>query len=179
MAYIQLLEQYQTHDVAEARMHQDMLAFANTYPNCLERSLTIGHITTSTWITDHSRQYVLLTHHRKLDKWLQLGGHADGESNLPIAAMKEATEESGLTTIRFLSDNIFDVDVHLIPARKLEPAHYHYDIRFLMEADMNEPLLISHESKDLSWVPIDKVMQANPEESIMRMVRKHKALFRI
>lgn len=179
MPFIQLLTNYKTADTAEHKMHQDMLTFAGSYPQCLERSLAIGHITTSAWITDHSRTYVLLTHHRKLGKWLQLGGHADGESNLPKSAMKEAKEESGLTRIHFLEEGIFDVDIHLIPARKLEPAHYHYDIRFLMEADKNEPLVISHESKDLRWVEVNKLIHLNPEESIMRMVRKHQSKFMV
>lgn len=179
MSFIKLLEQYQAYDAAEASIHQEMLTFAKNNPHCLERSLAIGHITTSAWITDHNRKYVLLTHHRKLNKWLQLGGHADGESNLHKSAMKEATEESGLTGIVFYMDNIFDVDIHLIPARKLEPAHYHYDIRFLMEADKHAPLIINHESKELTWMHIDRVIQVNPEESIMRMVRKHKELFNV
>jgi 8-oxo-dGTP pyrophosphatase MutT (NUDIX family) len=177
MPFIQLLKQYQTSDIAEDKMHKDMLTFASTYPNCLERSLAAGHITTSAWITDHCRRYVLLTHHRKLNKWLQLGGHADGETDLHRSAMKEAGEESGLTAISFIQEGIFDVDIHLIPARQTEPAHYHYDIRLLMEADKREPLVVSHESKDLSWVAITQVAALNPEESIMRMVRKHKTLF--
>jgi 8-oxo-dGTP pyrophosphatase MutT (NUDIX family) len=179
MPFIQLLKNYTTADSSENKMHQDMLTFASSYPQCLERSLAIGHITTSAWITDYSRTYVLLTHHRKLDKWLQLGGHADGESNLPKSAMKEAMEESGLRKINFLGEGIFDVDIHLIPARNLEPAHNHYDIRFLMEADKNEPLILSHESKDLRWVEVNSLIYLNPEESIMRMVRKHHSMFMV
>jgi 8-oxo-dGTP pyrophosphatase MutT (NUDIX family) len=178
MSYIQLLEQYHTNDVHEAVMLQQILNFVKTHPLCLERSLSVGHITTSAWITDSSRNHVLMLHHGKLDKWLQLGGHADGESDLQKSAMKEATEESGLTCINLVQEGIFDVDIHLIPARKQEPAHYHYDVRFLMEADKAEPLRINHESKDLRWVPVDEVLSLNSEESITRMVRKHQALYK-
>lgn len=177
MRYIQLIEQYYTSDVQEAAILEKMRNFINAYPQCLERSLMAGHLTTSAWITDHSRKYVLLMHHRKLDKWLQLGGHADGQSDLATSAVKEAREESGLSRISFLQDSIFDVDIHLIPARKSEPAHYHYDIRFLMEADKAESLVINYESKDLSWVHIDEVAKLNSEESVMRMVSKHHSMF--
>jgi 8-oxo-dGTP pyrophosphatase MutT (NUDIX family) len=177
---MQLLEQYHTSDVHEAAMLQDMRLFTKRYPLCLERSLSIGHITTSAWITDLSREYILMLHHRKLDKWLQPGGHADGESNLHKAAMKEVVEESGLSrSIAFLSEDIFDVDIHLIPARKQEPAHHHYDIRFMMKADKEEPLTINQESKALRWVHLNEVPALNPDESIIRMLRKHKQLFNI
>ena len=179
MSIIQLLESYHPSDTYEASMLKDTLTFVHTYANCLERSLTVGHITTSCWITDKSRQYVLLTHHRKLNKWFQLGGHADGEKDLHKSALKEAKEESGLMNIHLLTPEIFDVDIHLIPTRKLEPQHYHYDIRFLMEADKNQPLIINHESKDLTWIAIEKVKLLNSDESILRMVRKHQSMFRV
>jgi 8-oxo-dGTP pyrophosphatase MutT (NUDIX family) len=178
MSYLQLLEQYHTGDAYESAMLQDMLLFIkNNNALCLQRSLSVGHVTTSAWITDYSRAYVLLMHHQKLDKWLQLGGHADGESDLQKSALKEAMEESGLTHIRLLAESIFDVDIHLIPARKQEPAHYHYDVRFLMEADKDHLLVKNHESKALAWVHIDEVLPRNPEESIARMVRKHQSMF--
>jgi 8-oxo-dGTP pyrophosphatase MutT (NUDIX family) len=115
---------------------------------------------------------VLLTHHVKLDKWLQLGGHADGEGDLLAAALREAREESGLTRVRALSPEIFDLDRHWIPPRKSDPGHYHYDLRFLFEANPSEPLAISSESKDLAWVELNTVAALNPEESMARMVRK-------
>ena len=131
-----------------------------------------GHITGSAWIIDATRHYVLLTHHAKLNKWLQLGGHADGELNPLAVAMREAREESGLTKLRVISEEVFDVDRHLIPARKTDPDHFHYDIRFMIEADPDEPLLISDESHDLAWIEIAKMAEYNNEESMLRMARK-------
>ena len=131
-----------------------------------------GHLTGSAWIVSPDRTRTLLTHHHKLDKWLQLGGHADGQSDLLAAALREAREESGLTRLRVISREIFDVDRHWIPPRKTDPGHYHYDLRFLLEADPAEPLAISSESKDLAWVELERVAVLNPEESMARMVRK-------
>ena len=119
---------------------------------------------------------MLLTHHRKLDKWLQLGGHADGDPDLAAVAQREAHEESGLMGIRLLSPEVFDVDRHWIPERKGELGHYHHDLRFLFEAGPAEPLVCSSESKDLAWVELERVTALNPEESMARMVRKTLAL---
>lgn len=118
------------------------------------------------------RSRTLLTHHLKLDKWLQLGGHADGDGDLIAVAMREAQEESGLSRLRAVSAEIFDLDRHWIPARKSDPGHYHYDLRFLIEADPQEAIAVSNESKDLAWVELERVNALNPEESIARMVRK-------
>jgi 8-oxo-dGTP pyrophosphatase MutT (NUDIX family) len=97
---------------------------------------------------------------------------SDGEPNTLNVALREAIEESGLKTIEPISEDIFDVDVHDIPARKNEPAHFHYDIRFLFEADDKEKLIITNESNDLRWIPLDRMEEYTTEESVMRMVRK-------
>lgn len=143
------------------------------YDNCLDRSLLIGHITGSAWIIDTNYNQVLLTHHRKLDKWLQLGGHADGDSNILRLAQREAIEESGIKSIIPIHSDIFDIDIHTIPGRSNEPQHKHYDIRYAFIADMEQELVINHESKALKWVPIGMVGKlVNNSESIMRMVEK-------
>ncbi len=129
-------------------------------------------MTGSAWIVDCERTHALLTHHRKLDKWLQLGGHADGDPDILRVALREAREESSLEAIRPVSEEIFDVDIHAIPARGGEPAHFHYDVRFLLEADRAAALAVSEESRSLAWVPLDRVAELNGEESVLRMVRK-------
>ena len=159
-------------DAHEAAMAAEMIRFVETQPNCAERSLQLGHLTGSAWIVDRERKRTLLTHHRKLDKWLQLGGHADGQLDLIAVAMREAQEESGLTRLRVVDAAIFDVDRHLIPARKTEPDHWHYDIRFMIEADPDEPFVVSDESHDLAWIEITRMADYNTEESMARMSRK-------
>lgn len=159
-------------DEHEAEMAAAMIAFVEKHPECAERSLAVGHLTGSAWIVDPARKRTLLTHHRKLDKWLQLGGHADGDLDLVGVAMREADEESGLQRLRLVSPELFDVDRHLIPARRNEPEHWHYDLRFTVEADPEEPLVISDESHDLAWIELSRMAEYNPEESMMRMARK-------
>ncbi|MBI3884948.1 MAG: NUDIX hydrolase [Opitutae bacterium] len=159
-------------DAAEAAMLAEYAPFITTHADCLLRTCVPGHLTASAWIVDCTRRWTLLTHHHKLDRWLQLGGHVDGEPDLLAAALREGREESGLRSLAPVSPEIFDVDRHVIPARGAEPEHWHYDVRFLIEADREEPLQISDESKDLAWVELDLVAELNPSESLARMVRK-------
>ncbi len=159
----------------EAEMVAATIAFVEAEVECLRRECGPGHLTGSAWIVSPDRTRTLLTHHHKLDKWLQLGGHADGDPDLLAVALREAREESGLANVSAVSAEIFDVDRHWIPARKTEPGHYHYDLRFMIEADPAEALVISSESKDLAWVAVDQVTALNPEESMARMVRKTRA----
>jgi 8-oxo-dGTP pyrophosphatase MutT (NUDIX family) len=171
-----ILEQLRLHaeqrlDAHEAAMTAATIEFVTAEPECLLRTCVPGHLTGSAWIVSSDRSWTLLTHHLKLDKWLQLGGHADGDGDLLAVALREAREESGLTRLRATSE-IFDVDRHWIPARKTDPGHFHYDIRFLIEADRQEPLVISSESKALEWIELARVAAFNPEESMARMVRK-------
>ena len=153
-------------------MVERLRGFVEAHADCFERSLQIGHITGSAWVVDRQRAHALLTHHRKLNKWLQLGGHADGDPDILRVALREAREESSLDAIRPISENIFDVDIHVIPARGVEPEHLHYDVRFLLEADRSAPLTVSEESRSLAWMPLDEIIRVNPEESMARMVAK-------
>lgn len=127
-----------------------------------------GHITGSAFVLSPDRASVLLTHHRKLDLWLQLGGHCDGIADARFVALKEAYEESGLARIRLLSDAPFDIDIHDIPARADDPAHLHLDIRFLMQAEAGQPQ-VSEESHALAWVPLATLESYSTEPSLLRM----------
>ena len=95
-------------------------AFVDSDPDCFQRSCRDGHITGSAWIVNTTRERVLLTHHRKLGRWLQPGGHSDGDADTLEVALREAQEESGLD-VRALDEAIFDLDIHLIPSRGGEP----------------------------------------------------------
>jgi 8-oxo-dGTP pyrophosphatase MutT (NUDIX family) len=148
------------------------IAFVDEHPDCLFRSCLTGHLTGSAWILSPDHTRTLLTHHGKLGKWLQLGGHADGDPDLLAVALREAREESGLARLSVVDRRLFDVDRHWIPSRGAEPGHWHHDLRFALEADPLEPLTVSDESRALAWVDVAKVPALNPEESMARMVRK-------
>jgi len=156
----------------EALALDETVALVGAHPDCLLRTCMPGHLTGSAWIVSADRRRTLLTHHRKLGKWLQLGGHADGDPDLLSVALREAREESGLQGLRVVRTRIFDLDRHWIPPHGGEGGHWHHDLRFMLEADADEPLSVSQESRALAWVEVDGVLALNPEESMARMVRK-------
>lgn len=160
---------------AEAAAVEETIAFALAHPDCLLRTCLEGHLTGSAWVVSPDRRRTLLTHHAKLGKWLQLGGHADGDGDLLAVALREAREESGLSRLSAVGSGLFDVDRHWIGGRGAEPGHWHHDLRFMLEADPEEALTPTSESRALSWVDLSAVADLNPEESMSRMVRKTRA----
>lgn len=158
-----------------------MLQFICSTPDCFERSHAVGHITGSAWLVNPAGDRALLTLHHNLGRWMQTGGHADGDSNPLNVALREAEEESGICGIMALSDEIFDIDIHRIPERpaKGEPAHYHYDIRYLLQAP-HERFSISPESDDLAWWSADDFAanRAILDEAVLRMSRRYFSAFR-
>lgn len=145
------------------------LSFLQSNPNAFSRQ-NKGHITSSIWIVNPERTHVLLTHHKKFNEWIQLGGHNDGDPDCRSVAAREAFEESGIPGLQFLVTGIFYLDVHEIPA----PCYYHYDVGFLMQAPAGSTYLVSDESHDLAWVPFEKVAQYTHEPSVLRMLEKFK-----
>lgn len=169
---LDLLYSYRQRYPQEQRCATRFLAFVQKHPDCFERSLGIGHVTGSAWVVSADSARVLLTHHRKLDIWVQLGGHADGACNIFDVARQEALEESGLPRLQPVSDAIFDIDIHRIPERKNEPAHEHYDVRFAFRADDTATLKVSEESHALAWIEISDIESKTPEPSMLRMAAK-------
>ena len=168
------LDAYNPINSEEIAFKKDMRCFITENEHCFERTLSSGHITGSAWVVNYSFSKALLTHHSKLDRWLQLGGHADGNTDIIAVASKEAEEESGLESLELVSKSIFDIDIHTIPAHKIEPEHLHYDIRFLFKADENEILHVSSESKSLKWIPLEQLsVYTRCNKSILRMADKY------
>jgi 8-oxo-dGTP pyrophosphatase MutT (NUDIX family) len=175
---LQLLSEYQPDDPTERAMLQSTIDLVREYPEeCASRTLLHGHLTASAWILNTNRTHVLMTHHRKLNRWLQLGGHADGDLNLERVALREAREESGLTSVRSVAATPFDVDLHTIPSHNGVPEHLHYDVRFLCLADEAEPLILSDESLDLRWIALREWKPADVSQQ--RLMAKTALLGRV
>lgn len=182
-ALLRKLAEYQPVDREQRTCRDQIITFVERHARCFERSLTVGHVTGSAWLLNRDGSHVLLTHHRKLGKWLQLGGHADGETDILAVALREAREESGLASIEPVFDAVFDVDIHAIPANGPTPAHDHFDIRFLLRTTEGDEYRVSDESHELAWVTPDNVpkLTGDPlltDESVLRMNRKWMAHLR-
>lgn len=182
-ALLERLEAYRREHPSDETCPR-IIRFAERHDDCLWRTCRPGHITASAWVIDREGERALLTHHRKLGRWLQLGGHVDGDGRVELAALREVEEESGLSTLRLVSasrdgaDPVvpLDVDIHPIPARGTEPEHDHLDIRYLMVCDGAEPLVVSSESIELAWVPFDRLRDYTDEESVLRLADRARSI---
>jgi 8-oxo-dGTP pyrophosphatase MutT (NUDIX family) len=184
---LEMLARYRRVFPGEAAVVERIGALVAGHRDCFERTCRPGHITGAAWILSPDRRRCLLTRHRKLDCWLQLGGHADGQWQVEEVALREAREESGMAGFDFLPiDGVLmplDVDVHSIPPRYdaagriIEDAHEHHDVRFLLIAHAGQRLCASDESHEIGWFTPDEVRQLTQEESILRMLRKTLELF--
>ncbi len=156
--------------------------FVRAHPDCFERSCPEGHVTGSAWIVSADRSRFLLGHHRKFDRWLQLGGHADGEPDPLRVALREAREESGLERFELVKTGYtmlpLDVDVHLVPELDGEPAHLHHDIRYLLLASRGESIRASDESHDVRWFPAEEADRVLTDPGLRRMARRAWRLLR-
>ncbi|MFZ2586839.1 MAG: NUDIX hydrolase [Alphaproteobacteria bacterium] len=137
-----------------------------------------GHLTSSAWIVNPSRTKVLMMYHKYIQKWLQFGGHADGNPNLVEVALKEASEETGLDISLFevlMNEAIFDVAIVPVPAnpKKNEPDHVHFDIRFLLELDDAIPLPENPEGLDVRWLEFNEAHRLiSSGNTCLRMLEK-------
>ena len=168
---LSLLEGYERSYPNESATVGRFEEFVRNNERCFERDCWAGHVTGSAWLVNQSMSHVLLTHHKKLDKWLQLGGHSDGDSDPSAVALREAQEESGLAVVP-LRVEVFDIDIHEIPARKTDPAHFHFDLRFALQTRSSDEFRVSGESDALAWVPVVDLSGYTREPSMLRMAEK-------
>jgi 8-oxo-dGTP pyrophosphatase MutT (NUDIX family) len=168
------LRDYGPADVLEAHHHEAIVGLLMGSPAAFSRDhFTPGHITASCFVIDPGECQLLLHHHRRLDRWLQMGGHVEGDETPAEAALREGSEESGLTDLELACDGIFDLDVHPIPAGKGEPDHLHFDIRYLARTSAPHAIALdASESNDLTWVALDRAEELLCEEAGSRVIRK-------
>ncbi|MHB1991235.1 NUDIX hydrolase [Metallibacterium scheffleri] len=158
---------YRADDAEQRALQTRFAVFARSHPDCCLRSHPPGHFTGSAWLVSKDGARVLLTHHRKLGRWLQLGGHADGDADLARVALREAEEESGLSGLH-VEGGIFDLDCHAIPARGTDPEHLHWDVRYVVRAGADERYAVSAESLDLAWRPIAAIAADEAADASLR-----------
>jgi 8-oxo-dGTP pyrophosphatase MutT (NUDIX family) len=169
------LRTYEPADAAEAGHRAAMVELLGQAANPFARShFRPGHFTASCYIVDGEGR-LLLHHHKRLDRWLQMGGHVEGEETPEVAALREGREESGLDDLEALQ--LIDLDIHAIPAGKGEPDHDHFDVRYLARTSRPGAISIDRaESNDLAWVPLERAAELMPGLESLRVIRKLESL---
>jgi 8-oxo-dGTP pyrophosphatase MutT (NUDIX family) len=157
-------------DEQQEDVRTSMLEFARAHPDALHRSCAEGHFTGSAVVVQQRTGRVVLLLHTKLRKWLQPGGHTDGEANLAVTALREATEETGIAGLRILPEPI-DLDIHEVRPPS-EPPHLHHDIRYLVLAPEESMPVGNHESQSVRWFAPGDVSELGVDESVTRLVRR-------
>jgi len=164
------LAAYTARDAAQEATRLRMLAFADEHPDALRRTCLTGHFTASALLLDAAGERALLTHHRKLGRWLQIGGHCDGDGDPAAVAARELHEESGISCIR-VDPRPVDLDIHPIPAREHEPEHLHLDVRFLAHAPVGARPVPNHESLEMRWFAPGELSGIETDDSVVRLFR--------
>ena len=155
-------------DLEPAR--RDILAFTDAHPDALLRACVEGHRTGSAVVVDHLARHSLLMLHTKLGRWFQPGGHADGDASLAAVALREGTEETGITGLRLVWPAV-DLDIHRVHITGEEP-HLHLDLRFLALAPAGAVPVRNHESRELRWVDERTLEALDPDPGTRRLVAR-------
>lgn len=173
----------QLHDYRSSTSEQEhydkIVKLIKTEPRCFWRDCFPSHITGSALLINHTGDKVLLNHHKALNKWLGFGGHADGNADILDVAKRETEEEAGIFDFKLAINGIFDVDTHPIPAneKKSEPAHEHFDIRYLFQCTKDVDFKISDESVDIKWCNFEEalyLLNSNKDNhgAMLRLIKK-------
>ena len=169
------LSNYRSEDHSQMEVAQSMMRFGREFgDDALHCPCAPGHFTASSLVVDRGSGRFVVLLHTKLQKWLQPGGHVDGNSNLPAAALREAIEETGITDLEVALPAV-DLDIHEVRPPKEEP-HLHYDVRFLVLAPTGSELVGNHESREIRWVSLVDLESLEVDESVHRLARKGLAL---
>jgi len=179
MTFLDQLRTYAPSDEAEMAHRERMIDLLTSAPDPFSRAhFAPGHFTASCYIVDGSGR-LLLHHHRRLDRWLQMGGHVEPGESTALAALREGAEESGLRDLALAGDGIFDLDIHGIPAAKGEPDHDHFDVRYLARTASPHAITIDRaESNELAWVTLERAAELMHGPESHRVLRKIETLLR-
>ena len=175
------LDAHRPADPEEATDLERIRQFVQRHRDPFDRRIAEGHLTGSALVVSAAGDRVLLLHHRKLQRWLQPGGHADpGEAAGEAVALREAGEETGIAGLALhpSAPRPLDVDVHEIPARKDEPAHLHLDLRYLVVAPAEAaPVRSEVESLELRWFGWEELSRLDLDPGLQRALAKARSFF--
>lgn len=169
------IEKFVPYNEQEEVDKSTMLDFINNFDDVLTRKNVYAHFTSSSFVLNKKRTKVLMIYHKIYDSWAWTGGHSDGDSDLLYVAMKEATEETGITNIKPISEDIYGLEVITCNGHekrgKYVGSHLHMNTTYLLEADENEEIHIKEdENSGVKWIPIDEVLSASSEEWIRNRI---------
>jgi 8-oxo-dGTP pyrophosphatase MutT (NUDIX family) len=182
---LNLLANFQPSDEKENHDVLKIKELIVEHENIFSRSCLEGHLTASALVVNSQTKMVLLHKHRKLNMWLQFGGHADGDSDMAFVAIKEAREETGLSDLKFLIRDgqteilPIDIDLQTIPEMEETPEHYHLDFRFILLTNATEiPKPNEEESQDLKFFSFAEIeaMDDKLDFALRRLARKTERL---
>ena len=162
MNWIGDIKNYVPYNEQEKKDKELILNAISNYNNILDRECSIAHITSSGYIVNKSRTKVLMIYHNIYQSWAWTGGHADGDCDLLHVAIKEAQEETGLTNVTAVTNDILGLDVlnvngH-IKNNKYVSSHLHLSVAYLLEANEEDELIVNEEETNgVQWIPIDKL----------------------
>ena len=165
---INALKQYKPFNEQEQKDRDVILHRLETVPDIFLRTNLTEHMTASAWVVNHERTKILMAYHKIYDSWSWLGGHADGEEDLSRVALKEVSEESGISSVRLLSENILSLESLTVDGHEKNgqyvPSHLHLNITYLIEADDRETTHIREgENTGVAWFGIDEAVAASSE----------------
>ena len=177
MNYIDLIKKFVPYNEQETKDKELMLKYIDTFSDVLTRNNEMCHLTASNWIVNKDKTKVLMIYHNIYNSWAWTGGHADGDSDLIHVALKEANEETGLDSLKVISDGIFSLEILTVDSHikrgKFVPSHLHLDCCFLIEADDTLPLKIKEdENSGVKWVDINEAVQLSNELKMKPIYQK-------
>lgn len=165
---IRKIENYCPWNEQEERDKELMIVCLREQENIFSRENVVAHMTASAWVTNPQRTKILMAYHNIYNSWSWLGGHADGETDLLAAALREVKEESGITSVRPIMDGIYSLEVLTVDGhmkkRKYISSHLHLNITYLVEASEEERLHMKpDENSGVAWFGLEEAVTASSE----------------
>lgn len=171
------IKQYVPYNEQEENDKNVMLKFIDCFDDVLTRDNQFGHFTASSWIVNKDKTKVLMIYHNIYNSWTWTGGHADGDQDLLHVAIKEAKEETSIQNIKYLSENIFSLEIPSVTGHikrgKYINSHLHFNITYLLQADETDEIKIKpDENSGVKWVDIDDVIKISTEPQMQVIFEK-------